>query len=73
MFSIWKGGTFQRKQFGMPQALIFPITKAMMCNEKGKDYGNEYNEEGTKKATGEKYSIPDYQKNGKPAGYGDSY
>lgn len=73
VFSIWKGGTFQRKQFGMPRALIFPITKAMMCNEKGKKYGDEYNEEGTKKATGDKYSIPDYQKNGKPAGYGDSY
>lgn len=73
VFSIWNGGTFQRKVFGIPRALIFPITKAMMCNEKGKDYGNEYNEEGTKKATGEKYPIPDYQKKGKPAGYGDSY
>lgn len=73
VFSIWKGGSFQRKTFGIPRALIFPITNAMMCNEKGKEYGDKYGEEGTKHASGKNYPIPDYQKKGKPAGYGDSY
>ena len=52
--SMWKGGGFQRKTYGIGSGLIRPFKNTMMCNERG-DENNIHNffEENTGKGGGQ--------------------
>lgn len=51
--SMWKGGGFQRKTYGIGSGLIRPFKNKMMCNERGDEQSTNFFEENTGKGKGQ--------------------